>query len=544
MRAGDRNARRGLVPGVTASVLASLPVRPARRPDEPRPGHWLRVADVNGIWEPTWLLTGPEKRALAVVRICPQCLAQPDPLWQAGWLDREHPYCALHRIWLADRCIQCGKLLRWSRVRFLSCRCGKDLRDLPAISMDPEERQALLVDGTPLRILLWLGSMSIHGLTGKPLKKASRSAQADVIESAREGARMAGDWPNSFVKALDAMRLDQLGDERLLLLNDALSGLTRRIPRLRHRDWQMRVADALDAYAKASCLTATPVVGRNFSGTRPVTARGVAKQLGIRVERLIAALDVVTGAEVATRSTAAGRRRRVFSEEAIAQVRNKIHDEISVKQASRMLGLTMARVRALVSSGRLQQGGSRLSRGEVEQLISAIQSTARCGEPAADAVELAWAWRHIIPRDQTDLFVASLLARDFTLYRNARMPHLRHLLVSKKDVHDWGATPRAWLTIPELAERLRLKQEVAYHLVRVGLIPSDNVVLAGRPTRIVASATAYEFERTIETLSQRVARERIDPRQGLRFAAATGIELISGPRIDRGRQYFVRRAPG
>jgi len=262
MRAEDRNARRVLVPGVTASVLASLPVRPARRRDEQRPGHWLRVADVNGIWEPTWLLTGPEKRALAVVRICPQCLAQPDPLWQAGWLDREHPYCALHRVWLADRCNQCGKLLRWSRVRFLSCRCGKDLRDLPAISMDLEEMQALLVDGAPLRVLLWLGSLSIHGLTGKPLKKASRSDQADVIESAREGARMAGDWPKSFLKALDAMRLDELGDERLFLLNDALSGLTRRIPRLRHRDWQMRVEEALNAYAKASCLTATPVVGR------------------------------------------------------------------------------------------------------------------------------------------------------------------------------------------------------------------------------------------------------------------------------------------
>lgn len=478
-----------------------------------------------------------------MVRICPQCLAQPDPLWQAGWLDREHPYCALHRVWLADRCNQCGKLLRWSGVHYLSCRCGKDLRDLPTVSMISDEKQALLVDGTPLHVLLWLGSLAIHGLTAKPLKKASRRAQAGVVELARDGARMACDWPNAFLKALDAMRLDGPGDDRLLLLNNALSGLTRRIARLQRRDWQVRVSQALSTYAQASHRTATPVVGRNWSSTRQATARGVARQLGLRVERLIAALDVVTGTEVATRSTAAGRRRRVFSEEAIAQVRAKIYDEISVKQAARMLGLTIARVRRLVSSGRLRQGGSRMSRREVEQLMAAVHSVAKGGTPPDDAVELGWALRHVIPRDQTALFLESLLVGDLTLHRRAGVSHLPRLLVGKGEVHDWCRTPRAWLTIPELAERLQLKQQVAYHLVRVGLIHADKVLIGSRPTQVVATGAADEFERSFETLSRRVSREGIDPRQGLRFASANGIELISGPQIDGGRQYFVRRLP-
>lgn len=544
MSVGDRNSRRALIPEVTASVLAGLPVRPARRPDEPRSGHWLRVADANGLREPTWLLVGPEKRALAVVRICPRCLSRPAPLWHAAWLDREHPYCANHGIWLVDQCDQCGKLLRWSRVRYLCCRCGKDLRDIPTISMNRDEKKALVVDGTPLHVLLWLGSLAIHGLTAKPLKKASRCAQAGVVELAREGARTACDWPIAFLRTLDSLRLDGPGDDRLLLLNDALSGLTRRIRRLRRRDWQTRVSQALGIYAQASDRTDTPVVGRNLPSARQATAHSVAQQLGIRVERLLAALDVVTGTEVATRRTATGRLRRLFSEEAIAQVRGKIQDEISIKQASRMLGLTIARVRGLVSSGRLKQGGLRLSRREVEQLISAIQSRARAGTPPADAIELAWAWQYIIPRDQTDLFFASLLAGDLTLHRRAGTPHLPHLLVSKNEVHDWRDIPRAWFTIPELAERLHLKQQVVYHLVRVGLIPSDKVLIASRPTQIVAADAVYEFERSFETLSQRVSREGIDPRQGLRFATATDIELISGPRIDGGRQYFVHREPG
>lgn len=543
MRAGDRNAQRVLVPGVTASVLASLPVRPARRPDEPPSGHWLRVADANGIWEPTWLLVGPERRALAVVRVCPQCLSQPDPLWQTGWLDREHPYCVAHRVWLVDRCTQCGKLLRWSRVRFLSCRCGKDLRDLAITSMHPDEQRALLVDETPLDVLLWLGALATHGLTGKPLKKASRTAQADVVELARQGAHTACDWPNAFFETLNAIRLDRHADDRLVLLNDALSGLTRRIQRLRRRDWRARVSQALDAYAQATCLTATPVVGRNLSGARQATARGVAKQLGIRVERLIAALDVVTDAEVATRNTAAGRRRRVFSEGAIAQVRDKVHDEISVKQASRMLGLTIARVRILIGTGRLRQSGNRLSRSEVDQLMTAVQSMAAGSMPPEGAVGLEWALRHIVPRDETDRFFESVLAGHLTLHRGSGKSRLSHLLVDKEAVHAWRHPPRSWLTIPELAERLGLKQQVAYHLVRVGLIPADTVRINSRTTQIVAIGAANDFERSFETLSRRASREGTDPRQGLRFASESGIELISGPRIDGGRQYFVRRSP-
>ena len=432
--------------------------------------------------------------------------------------------------------------MRWSGVRYLSCRCGKDLRDLPTVSMNPDEKQALLVDGTPLHVLLWLGSLAIHGLTAKPLKKASRCAQAGVVELARDGARMACDWPNAFLKALDEMRLDGPGDDRLLLLNDVLSGLTRRIARLRSRDWQMRVSQARDVYAQASCLTATPVVGRNLSSTRQATARSVARQLGIRVERLIAALDVVTGTDVATRSTAAGRRRRIFSEAAIAQVRDRIRDEISVKQASRMLGLTIARLRRLISAGQLRQSGSSLSRREVEQLMATVHSVAKAGTPPEDAAELGWALRHVVTRDQTALFFDSLLAGDLTLHRRAGMSHLPRLLVGKGEVHDWCRTPRAWLTIPELAERLQLKQQVAYHLVRVGLIHADKVLIGSRPTQVVATGAADEFERSFETLSRRVSREGIDPRQGLRFASATGIALISGPRIDGGRQYFVHRS--
>lgn len=537
------DVKRPLVPEITAPVLAGLPVRPARRTHESRPGHWLRVAHANGVQEPTWLLAGPEKHALAVVRMCPRCLSQPYPLWQAGWLDRTRPFCGKHNIWLVDRCDRCAELLRWNRVRYISCRCGKDLRDLPVVPMMLEERQALLVDGTPLRVLLWLGSLVIHGLKAKPLKKASRCAQADVVELAHEGARTASDWPTAFLKALDAMRMDEPGDDRLHLLNDALSGLTKRIAGLRCRDWQVRVSQALDMYAQSSCRTAAPVVGRNVHGAPQTTTRGVARQLGIRVERLIAALDVVTDMEVATRSTAAGRRRRVFSKDAIAQVRDKINDEISLKLASRMLGLTTARVARLISAGRLRQSASRLSRREVEQLIATVQSTAKGNTPPEDAVELEWALRHIIPRDQTDRFFESVLAGDLTLYRGMGGPHLPRLLLGKEEVHDWCHPPRSWLTIPELADRLHLKQQVAYHLVRAGLIPVDTVPINSRLTQVVAIGAADDFERSFEPLSRRLSREGVDPRQGLRFASANGIEPISGPRIDGGRQYFVRRFP-
>ena len=171
---------------IDAAVHQSLLVRPARRSGEHAGGYWLRAAHRNGLTRPGWLLGDSSRPPVSLVRVCPACLAQSQPVWLEAWASEGRPGCASHGTWLVDACAGCKRTLRWSEVRFLACCCGQDLRALPATGMTPAVRRALIDDGVPLMVLAWLGALALHGLQGKPLKKASRQRlhrhAYDVVE--------------------------------------------------------------------------------------------------------------------------------------------------------------------------------------------------------------------------------------------------------------------------------------------------------------------------------------------------------------------------
>jgi hypothetical protein len=60
----------------------------------------------------------------------------------------------------------------------------------------------------------------------------------------------------------------------------------------------------------------------------------------------------------------------------------------------------------------------------------------------------------------------------------------------------------------------------------------------------MATAEALEvFGQEFEPLARAAVRDGADHRRGLQWARENGVELVSGPVVDGGRQYFVRRAP-
>lgn len=526
-------------------VVAQLLVRPARRAREQCGGHWLRVADVNGMADPSWLLGSSSRPPLSVVRVCPKCLAEPEPIWLEAWLDRSCPLCAEHQVWLIDECSACARPLRWNRLRFLSCRCDQDLRDLAVTPLTPAVRQAVMSDGVPLHVLLWLGALARYGLFGKPLKKASRRTMREVADLAELGADMVGDWPGSFFRALDLSRRETKGSASLRLLNEALPGLMKRIGKVRDTGWRMRITEALGAYAAAGRQTPSPLIGRNVPGHRPPSMASIAREFGVRPERLKAALDELPGVDVLARRTAGGRCRRVASPTAVASARRALADQISIKQAARLLGLSVPRTQQLVVDGKLPVHRRRLSRIAVVELQHSLTKALVPGRPPADAVTLGHALRYRIPVDRTGHFIKAIQTGEIAIYRSARAGLLAWQLVGEERVRTWvsmrPAAERDWLTIPECAERLKLKQQVVYYLVRVGVIATQTKQIDRRSARVVTAAALRDFEQQIEPLARSAARAGVDHRRGLAWARANDIELVSGPRIDGGRQYFVRR---
>ena len=520
------------VPTIDQLLSARLLIRPRRREGEHNGGYWLRLAKANGLRQPRWLSDPAATRAQAMVRVCPLCLGETDAFWREEWFDGQQAWCALHGIWLADRCEACGRTLRWSHVGFDRCSCGSDLRELGARPV-PHSVEAS-IRSVPVSVLLWLGALSKHGLTGKPLKRASRRTLAEAIDLIELGAGLVGDWPGSFFRMLDAHRLsiDAGGDRSLMLVSDALPGLRRRIGKLRDRTWRLTVDEALGRYVAASLETSAPLVGRNLPESRPLSVMMMARELRVRPERLAAVLDRLPELGVTRRRTASGRCRRVASPAAVTAAKLMLDSQITTKQAARMLDLTPARVRQLVADGRLLTQGGKLDRAAVMELRSTLTSRAGTGLVPSDAVTFEHALRYWIPVDCTGALIDAIQSGELTVYGIRSADRSNALMLSQSQLNSWAAkqpvTDRGWLTIPEVAEYLALKQQVVYHLVQVGLISTETMRAARRATRVVLKAALLDFEVRFEPLVKAAARAGIHRRRGLEWAEATGASLVSG----------------
>jgi hypothetical protein len=521
-----------------------LLLRPKRREGEHHGGHWLRAAHANGLREPRWLLDPEATRAQAVVRVCPLCLDEANGIWREDWLNGQQAWCELHRVWLVDRCEACGRALRWSRVGFNQCGCGSGLREVSAQPLSLTVEAA--IGEVPVTVLMWLGALSRYGPAGKPLKRASRRTLVEVIELIDRGAVLVRDWPNAFFSLLDDHRLRAVagGEGSVQLLNEALPGLKRCICRLRDRRWQSEVEDALATYVASSLQTAAPLVGRNVPESRQQSVMQIARSLGVRSERLSVALDKLSGVGVAKRRTVGGRSRRIASPAAVAAAKTLLTAEITIKEAARMLSMTPARVHWLIVDHKLHKRSGRLDRGAVTELRDSLIRCAVTALVPVDAVPFEHALRYWIPVDRTGALFDELQSGKLTVYGHQSEGRSETLMLSQSQLCEWVATQpaadRGWLTIPEVAEHLALKQEVAYHLVRVGLISTETMRAARRATRVVPRQSLHDFEARFEPLVRAAARAGVDRRGGLEWAKARSMVLVSGPQIDGGRQYFVR----
>lgn len=533
------------VPAMDLLLADRLLVRPKQRDGEAYGGHWLRLAHANGLKKARWLLDPAATRAQAMVRVCPLCLRVADAFWRNEWLDGQRAWCKLHSVWLIDGCESCGRKLRWSHVGFDRCGCGSDLREMAARPLSRAVRSA--IGEAPATILLWLGALSKYGPVGKPMKRASRRTLVEVIELIERGTDLVVNWPDAFFSTLDAHRL-RAGDESagsLHLLNEALPGLKRTIGKLRDRTWMSAVDAALCDYVAASLQTSTPLVGRNAPGSRPRSVTEMARELGVRPERLSAVLDTMPDVGVTKRHTAGGRCRRVASSAAVAAAKKMLSAEITTKQAARMLGVTAARVYQLIADRKLQKRSGKLDHNAVVELHKSFTRLAVTNQTPVDPVKFEHALRCWIPLDRTGSLIDALQSGELTVYgeRSADRTQTLTLTLSLCQVRGWlavkPAADRGWLTIPEVAERLDLKQEVVYHLVRVGLIATETMRAARRATRVVSTPALHNFDMQFETLARAAARAGIDHRRGLEWAKASGIALVSGPQIDGCRQYFV-----
>lgn len=94
-------------------------------------------------------------------------------------------------------------------------------------------------------------------------------------------------------------------------------------------------------------------------------------------------------------------------------------------------------------------------------------------------------------------------------------------------------------SIPEFAKLIGIKQEVAYHLINMKIIPTTK---NGRAGRLITRQAIDEFCDTYIFLSELAEAQGTSSKSLLKIMRAQGINFVSGPTVDNGRQYLLKKS--
>ncbi|WP_156965886.1 hypothetical protein [Paraburkholderia bannensis] len=538
-----------------------LLVRPAARPDESFHGYRLRVAFANGLSNPLWL-DNPDvslPKAHGIARWCPHCLSGPQSYWREAW-STGPAACIAHRSWLISECVACRRMLRWKQVRFAFCTCGASLCEAAVEPFSDEVLKlfdeqvgsgpVLLQVNERWNLARYLGALSQFGLRGKPLKRASRRTQNIEQQLVTAGASLITDRSACF-ELLDRLRVPPVSMSDVPLLSEIFPQLLAMLRKQLSEAERLWMLDLLGTYVEHSLRRGTPVLWERKRHDFQVPA-----ELGSRPKLrnpVIANLLVQAAESVPVRRTRAGRRKFAISDEQLLRLRKSRNSLVALKTAARYAGMSRRRVQALVEAGLIASSDAWIDTRSIDRLLHKVATA--CGQDAAvleDPVSLAEALRLYVPIEASSAFFSGIMDRPVRLALSERgrstsergRSTLRDVFVERSDVMSVAqkaAMPDSRLSVVDAARRLGVKQEVMYQLINAGFIRAQTRKLRHRTGRVVDIDDLRKFDEQFAPLVAVARAMGISPRKAPSWARQHDIEIVTGPSIDGGRQYWIRR---
>lgn len=536
-------------------------IRPQRHQDESDAGFLLRMASINGL-PPRWIEDSKGRRItspkLGLTRCCPLCLKSKTPYWQESW-SNSMGICHHHQCWLVDQCSACGYRLSWRQLNFLHCRCGADLRSVAAPSLSLALSALLckkwevlghVLERTAnterIQLAEVLGSLDLFGLGGKPLKRASSTSLKQHMAIVERGALILSHPDTEIPCMLDRIRAFRAEDQQAQLFSEAWPGLQRILKKRLHGEALNWLLHKIDQFAEASLGSMNPVQGRRASKKRSFGSSELAKRLQMRFDRLPDLLQQ-SALSIPQRRSSSGRKMLISTEAQANTLSKHLQDRITARTAQRRYGLTSSRLEVLADASHIQRIESRYSRSSIDELISKISPrngsyVALQPTKTAGTTTLHKALQMLVPLGHTLSFFEALLSRKIVAHRYTQSAHhLHNWEVSTSDLQAWlSALNRSaeLMSIPLAADRLGLKQQVIYHLVKVGLLPTIRHRIGRRVARAINLVDIEKFQQTYITLSALALQHGIDFRSAKSWAQDRKVKFASGPGVDGGRQFI------
>ena len=507
-------------------------------------------------------------------RCCPLCLREnmrSSASWERLFVDA----CPTHGIWLVDVCNKCGTHLKWKDSTHEKCRCGESLAALTyqecpqavtelAASLADRQTSNGQIQGLlrPLseaqrrRLIKFLGLYFDGGLGAKPLKTANLERMDVSWRITSIAAEVFSNWPTAFYTCLSRLkdRPTKRGAEGQLRsrFGNFYTLLYRAFPEKEFRF----LKDAFESFlienwrgnlCKRNRRLSSEVI-RQFAWV-PISAG--AELAGIsrtHLERLIRGGAV----RCEPRQTCAGRTVRVVNKDDIVALGEMPAASVDLREACNRLGLHKRRLAKSISRlvpSTMAADGVYADWIIPSEKISALEAFTEKLAPISALPRGARTIRIIAksckwPKEDFIALLDAMLSREvMPIGRLGDDPRPKSIVFLTTDIEAWRKRRRdanSPLTVPEAAERLKVKQEVAYHLVNKQLlqVTRDSSSTGGRQLSIWAVdkfAKEYVFARELAKARGTSSRKIVSQMADL------GIHPVCAPWVDQCRQIVYKR---
>ncbi|WP_415880859.1 MerR family transcriptional regulator [Methylomonas sp. TEB] len=397
-----------------------------------------------------------------------------------------------------------------------------------------------------IRLITYLGQFTVHFQPAKPGKIANLYRADKAFQMVTQTAQLLEDWPKPFHRLLSVL---QSQSNEQLSIRKTFGSLYRVLYTDLPDDCFQFLRDAFEQYL---CERWSGVMCRRHRAFKPETVanhprltwKHAAKQSGVTpsvFRHLIQAEQIsVNQVDLPSGRTVRSIDGQQLKHLALAKA------GCTLKEVAHRLAIPERRVRELLAEHIIEPLVSRtqgnaaawlISERQLERLyFSGLEMNPLPATVTFQKVLKHWRLR----QGEFKALVQALLSNQLIpVGLQAKRAPLGKLVFDERQFRHWVTELRdaacGSLSVDEAANRLGLKQQVAYELVKVGLLAAtqDN----GSSCRISPAALKVFSENYISLADYARSLHR-QPRAVLQ---SLKVQPVSGPTIDGSRQYFYRR---
>lgn len=510
-------------------------------------------------------------------RFCPHCI----PIrksWQIGWEVLFADACSECGHWLIDLCSNCGERFNWHRHQLLQCDCGHNLQmeraskapeavirlscALKDVAMGNKSKNMPILNGLSLaqctRLIRLLGAYGNSVGASVPQKVLNIDTLSVSWPITSMAAELLSNWPTGFNLLLKSMR-GPSSNESTGKLTKAFGGFYSALYKGFNDAEFDFLRDAFESYLAEHWTGALGKRNRHLddsliNSVAWIPGKHACQLLNVSRRRLLALIQEgrLRGE---TRVSSKSRQFIVVMRSDVEAIASAIDDGITLLETAAFLGLTKQRLLNLLpiicpEAKKLGEQGCPWSipRTWVSQWENLIRSQTVIEQVNPTQVALRhvlryWPWTN----EQVGLLINDIFSGVINPVGMLQSREgMNGFVFDTVQLNQWfnsqSTVPCNEMTLPEVAIRIGVKQEVVYALVRACLLQCILRRSGRRPEQRVKVIQLQEFELRYIFSRDIAAMTGRSPRAIIEFLKTENVQPVAGPSLNNCRQFVFERA--